>query len=312
MYVKTDAAARAPQDFVMLLFAARVTRATAAFRLSCTMERLRFDNLDAYLLVRNGNYLYKIPFRDGWAVLKLYYDSRPWIERLYKTFDNIVFQRQTSFMPKARLRNEQLSMQIWREAGFRVFDIYRDVCVEGLPEGGYALYEYVEGRHLHRLLPDASLSLEQRLDIYRRFLREWCRRHDLAVAHSEPRLIHENGDFKHVMERQGELVWFDFEVSFRSRSHVEDLVAREILAYLKSLAQFVPPPLFDLFFEETLRSYSRSEWLAHVCGVAFRNRNWLVRLARRLDYRFSRRARQPHSKYNLAIRVGKAMGIPVP
>lgn len=35
-------------------------------------------------------------------------------------------------------------MRIWREAGFRVFDVYENVIVEGLPEGGYAMFEYVD------------------------------------------------------------------------------------------------------------------------------------------------------------------------
>lgn len=193
------------------------------------MEHLRFENLDQYLLLKNGNYLYKIPFRGGFAVLKLYYGSRGRIQRLYKTFDNVVINGQTSFMPKARLRTEQDAMRVWREAGIRVFGIYEDVTVEGLPEGGYALYEYVEGRHFHKLLPDESVPIAERLTLYRTFLKQWSSRHRQAVEKREPRLIHENGDLKHVIDMNGELVWFDFEMCFRSRKHVEDLVAREIL-----------------------------------------------------------------------------------
>jgi len=277
------------------------------------MEHLHFDNLGQYLFVKNGNYLYKVPFRDGWAVLKVYYDSRGWFERLYKTFDNIVVQGQTSFMPQARLRNEQRNMAIWREAGFRVFKIYEDVVVEGLPENGYALYEYVEGRHLHKLLNNESVPLDERTAIYRKFLDQWCRRHELAVERAEPRLIHENGDLKHVMDYRGELVWFDFEMSFRSRAHVEDLVAREILAYLKSLGDFVTGPgLFDRFFKETVEHYPRKDFLAGTCAVAFRNRNRLVRIGRWLDYRLRARARKPTSKYNMAVRIGQHLGIAVP
>ena len=203
------------------------------------MEKLKFDNLEQYLLLKNGNYLYKIPYKDGYAVLKLYYGSRSPFQRIYKTFSNVVIEGQTSFMPKARRKTELDAIRVWKNAGFRVFDIYDNVEVEGLPKGGYALYEYVEGRHFHKLLPDESVPLEERLTIYRKFLDQWHRRHRIAVDTNEPRLIHENGDLKHVIDYNGGLVWFDFEMCYRSRSHVEDLVAREILAYLKSLGQFL-------------------------------------------------------------------------
>ena len=36
------------------------------------METLRFDTLKDKLLLKNGNYLYKVPYRDGHAVLKVW------------------------------------------------------------------------------------------------------------------------------------------------------------------------------------------------------------------------------------------------
>ena len=268
------------------------------------MEQLHFDDINQYLLLKNGNYLYKVPYREGFAVLKLYYGSRGWPERILKTLDYLLVSGQTSFMPKARLRTEQDAMRVWREAGFRVFDIYDDIKVDGLPDGGYALYEYVEGRHFHKLLPDESVPLEERLSVYRIFLEQWQRRHRLAVECSEPRLIHENGDLKHVIDRQGELIWFDFEICFRSRTHVEDLVAREIVNYLKSLADFMPTrECFELFFSETMNGYTDKEMLANVYPVFLANRRPPVRLGRRIEYRFGKRAKRPNSKYRMALRV---------
>lgn len=267
------------------------------------MEHLNFDNLDQYLLLKNGNYLYKVPFRGGHAVLKLYYGSRGWIKRIYKTFDNVVLCGQTSFMPKARLKTEQDAMKIWKDAGIRVFEIYDDVTVEGLPEGGYAMYEYVEGRHFHKLLPDESVPIDYKLKVYNKFLKEWHSRHEQAVKNREPRLIHENGDLKHVMDYKDELVWFDFEMCFRSRSHVEDLVAREILSYLKSLGHFIKGDLFDQLFKETMENYPNKDFLLHTYNVAFKNRNPVVRFGRMLDYKFRKRQHKPHSKYNMARKV---------
>ena len=276
------------------------------------MEELRFDNLNQYLLLKNGNFLYKVPYRDGYAVLKLYYGSRGWFQQIYKTFDNVVMCGQTSFMPKARLRTEQDAMHVWREAGIRVFNIYPDVRVEGLPEEGYALYEYVNGVNFHRLLPDETVPIGERVAVYRKFLGEWHRRHRLAVEKKEPRLIHENGDLKHVMKYGDELVWFDFEMCFRSGLHVEDLVAREILAYLKSLGDFLQGERLELFFNETMEHYEGRDFLARLYPVMFHNRNPAVRFARRLDYRFRERAKRSNSKYNMAIQVRDYLGRTAP
>lgn len=267
------------------------------------MEVLRFDNLEQYLFVKNGNYLYKVPYHGGFAVLKVYWCSRGWFERISKTFDNIVIAGQTSFMPRARLRTEQDAMAIWREAGFRVFKIYENVRVEGIEEGGYALYEYVPGRHFHKLLPDESVPREERIRLYRKFLVEWHRRHRLAIDRREPRLIHENGDLKHVMDYNGELVWFDFEMCYRSRSHVEDLVAREILAYAKSIGDFMKGELFELFLNEMVEHYPDKDLLGHAYTVTFRNRNPVIRVGRNLEFMIRERAKRWNSKYNMALMI---------
>ena len=34
-------------------------------------EVLKFDDLKPHLLLQNGNFLYKVPYHDGWAILVL-------------------------------------------------------------------------------------------------------------------------------------------------------------------------------------------------------------------------------------------------
>jgi hypothetical protein len=264
-------------------------------------EILRFDNLDAYLLLKNGNFLYKVPFRGGWAVLKVYFGSRGLLGCITKTLDNVVMNGQTSYMPRARLRNEQASMKVWREAGLRVFDIYDNVEVEGLPKDGYALYEYVPGRNFHKYLPDESVPIEDRLHWFRIFLEQWHKRHALACKTRNPVLIHENGDIKHVMLHNNELYWFDFEMVFRSGAHIEDLVAREILAYLKTLRSFLNDERFDLFFREALDRYPDRSLLERVHTFMFHNRNPVNRFGRWLDFTYRAKARKPGSKYRIAL-----------
>ena len=47
-----------------------------------SVEVLTFESLEPHLLLKNGNFLYKIPFQDSWAVLKVYYGSRGHVGRV--------------------------------------------------------------------------------------------------------------------------------------------------------------------------------------------------------------------------------------
>jgi hypothetical protein len=64
-------------------------------------------------------------------------------------------------------------------------------------------------------LNDQSKSAEDRFALYRQWVPEWSRRHDIAIRERDPRLVHENGDGKHVMILEnGSFLWFDFEMTF--------------------------------------------------------------------------------------------------
>jgi len=271
-------------------------------------ERLRFGELARHLLLKNGNYLYKVPFRGGFAVLKVYQGSRSWLEYALKTVGNVVVCNQTSFMPRARRRTELQCLKLWREAGFRVFDVFEEVEVEGLDPTLHALFEYVPAKRLVDLLGDPALPLERRLALWRGFLPVWHRRHRLALERAEPRLVHENGDLKHVMPLpDGDYLQFDFEMVFRSRRRVKEFVAREILSFLKSLGKTVGERDFGTFVAETVRHYPGRDLLEHTHAFAFANPNPLLRLARAIDRRIKPRARKPFSKYNVARRLQGAL-----
>ena len=140
--------------------------------------------------------------------------------------------------------------------------------------------------------------------MWRRFLPVWHRRHALAIERRDPRLVHENGDLKHVMIMEdGDFLFFDFEMVFRSRRRVREFVAREILSYLKSLGKTVGSEHFDRFMRETAESYPDRSLLEYTHAFAFRNPNLLLRLARWLDRKLKPGARKPFSKYNVARRV---------
>jgi len=267
-------------------------------------EILEFDDLQPYLLLKNCNYLYKVPFRDGWAVLKVYYGSRSMWEMVAKSFGNVVFEGQTSYMPRTRLEMERECLALWRKHGFRVFGTYDDVEVRApdCPPGGYLLLEYVDAPKLIDHMRDASLPFEERLATWRRFLPEWGRRHEIAVREREPRLVHENGDTKHVMLHGDELLWFDFEMVFRSRSRVEEYVGHEIIQYIWNLLRALPPELHEPLLAATVEDYPHPRFLAAGHAVFLNHPKLLHRLGRSLD-RMRARSKKPSSKYAVAERI---------
>jgi hypothetical protein len=271
-------------------------------------ETLHFDDLTPYLLHRNGNYLYKIPFRGGWAVLKVYYDSRtPWV-RLQKVINNVVLLGQTSYWPKTRRRIERECLELWSRHGFRVFPWHDDVEViaPNCPSDGYLVCDYVPAPTLEEHLVDESVPLETRFATYRRFLSEWSRRHDIASLEREPRLQHENGDFGHVMIVGDEFLWFDLEVVYRSRSRVDEYLGHEIIQYLWYLSRKTSPEIRDRLLAETVEHYPNRARLAAAPDVFLRHPRPWVRLGRKIDASRSS-GRKPTSKYNVARRLRDAL-----
>lgn len=278
---------------------------TGAEHMNSSSEVLVFDDLQPYLLLKNGNFLYRVPFQNGWALLKVYYGSRGVWGNLTRSLDNWL-SGQTSYMPRTRLRVEQGCIELWRRHGFRVFETYPDVKVTapGCPPGGYMLFEYVDCPKLDAFLRDESRSVEERLTLYRRFLPEWSRRHELAVAEREPRLVHENGDGKHVMIlNDGRFLWFDFEMVYRSRGDVALHVSHEIIQYIWFLMRNTPQEISEELIRETVAHYPRPKRLQAAYDFFFQHPKRGQRLARALDRRLRARARRADSKYSVALRL---------
>jgi hypothetical protein len=245
-----------------------------------------------------------VPFRGGWAVLKYYVGSRSRFAYLKKSVTNMLYYNQTAFTPAARITTELACMRLWRDAGFRVFDVYDDVTVEGLQEGLYAMYEYVDRPKFIMYFADKSVPREEKFEVWRRFLPVWHRRLALAVERREPRLVHENGDMKHVMIMpDGGFLFFDFEMAYRSPERVREFVAHELLAYLKSLCKTVGRDQWKVFLEETVKHFPDRKLLRSAYEYQFEHPNPLYRLGRLLDRTLRLKNKKYFSKYNVARRL---------
>ncbi len=264
--------------------------------------RLVLSELPRTPLAGEGNYVWKIPFAggtDGAAVLKVYYGSRSVLLYLKKSLGNWLLTGRTSQMPRARFEMETGCVRLWERHGFRCFGMHPEVVVEGLPENGYMVYAWTPGRHFKDYFADEQVPLDERLATWRRWLPEWHRRHALAVQLGEPRLIHENGDVKHVMLWQGGFTYFDFEIAFRSRN-LRDLVGRELLAYLRSVGKFFGEALYDRMLDEVVAHYPDKSLLLTGWTHAYRNDNLFVRWGRALDRLAKPKHRSRWSKYAVA------------
>jgi hypothetical protein len=272
-------------------------------------EILRFDDLTPHLLLKNGNYLYKIPYRDGFAVVKVYYGSRGPVQTWFKSAENVL-AGQTSYQPLTRLRVERECLEVWRKHGFRVYDTYDDLIIEApqAPAGGYTVFEYRVGPKLNDYLCDEAIPLDTRFATYRRWLLEWSRRHDLALEYREPRLVHENGDGKHVMIFDDGFHWFDFEMVWRDPTRIEEQVAHEILQYLWQISKTVPEAMRERLLDETVEVYPGRERLDEAWRLFLAPRRGAMRLARGLDRTLRARAQKPTSKYNQARRLRARLG----
>jgi hypothetical protein len=260
---------------------------------------LRLEGLEKTTLAGEGNYLWKVPLRGGWAVVKVYFGSRSPLLYWKKTFGNVLLTGRSSHMPRARCRTEQTSIDRWESHGFRCFPRYPEVTVEGLPRDGYMVFAWVPGRHFREYFKDASLPLEERMATWRRWLPEWCRRHRIAVDTRDNYLIHENGDVKHVMLWQGDFVYFDFEMVYTSKD-VRNLVGREILAYMRSCGRFFGDDLYERMMDELVAHYPDKALLLSAWQCAFADPNPLMRFARLLDRTLKPANRKRYSKYEVA------------
>ena len=262
---------------------------------------LRLADLEKVPLAGEGNFVWKIPLHGGHAVLKVYYGSRGWPLYLKKTLGNAITGR-SSHMPRTRWRTETEVIGLWVKHGFRCFRMIPQVTVEGLPREGYMVYEWTPGRHFRDWFQDGKVPLEERLETWRRWVPEWHRRHRLAVETGDPRLIHENGDVKHVMLWEGGFVYFYFEMTFLSR-RVRMLVGREIVTYMRSVGRFFGEEMYQMMIRDLVDRYPDRALLMAAWEHAFDDPNPAWRLLRAVDRNCRPKHRERWSKYRIGADI---------
>lgn len=268
------------------------------------MQEVRFDDLQPFLLLGNGNRIFKLPVGDNWVILKHYRGSRGQLETARKSVSAWLVG-QTSYLPRTRCRTERECLSVWESYGFQTFRLLTNLKIDvpGCRDGEYNLFAFEEGPRLVDFLRDPGVELETKREAFNTFLQEWSRRHDLAIREKEPRLVHENGDIKHVQITDRGLVWFDFEVAYRFRSGIRGYISREIAGYLKSLLRMVDPALSEVLWQDTIEHYPAPNRLREVRIFFFRHPNLIHRTCRWVDRTFRERGRKRLNKYEIATKL---------
>lgn len=268
-------------------------------------EVLEFSDLAPYLLLKNGNFLYKVPYRDGHAVLKVYYDSRGTVERWEKSISNWL-SGQTSYLPSSRCKVERDCLTLWKANGVLVPELFDvEVRAPGCKAGYYLLIEYIPHQKLIDWMRDEKKPAEERFAMWRRFLPEWSRRHEMAIAQKEPRLVHENGDAKHVMLMpDGRFLFFDLEMVYRNSSRIEEHVGHEVLQYIWHTSKSIEPELRDRLLDETIAAYPVRERLHQAALYLVHHPRPIARGLRALQRKLkAEKLSKPTSKYAIARRL---------
>lgn len=253
-----------------------------------------------------GNRIWIVPTQDGPVLQKLYaphsagpgYWARLLAERLAR--------QKTPTTVSARQRTERTLLAAWRDAGC---DVPADLTDRhpSLVHPRVTLLEYVEGPLLGRLLSGGRLGRAARGDLLRRFAAAWGRRHGLAVDRADARLVQEHGTFLHVIVSGERLVTIDLEQAFRPRRDVLPLVAKEIVAYVRSLAKGADPETFRADLDALVCAYPRPELLAAAVREYLDSPSPLRRVLWALDRRLRRDRRRPLGKYRALAVLAEAL-----
>jgi hypothetical protein len=231
-------------------------------------------------------------------VIKHYDHKRGHLQRQLMNLENYLCG-QSGTSPQCRFQTEKNVLEIWRENGFDVFcepDEPLPICIDA----PHLVFEYVPGQTMKQYFLDHKIPKADKLDIFKRFIPEWAKRHFLAYTNENHNLLQEHPTFQHVYmsAKDQRFIFYDFEVVYTRRHHLPGLIGREIAGYIRSL----PPEDLDDYLRILIREYPHPEFLYYPFNYFFSHPNLLIRFLYALD-RQTLRNRRPRSKYNIALQI---------
>ena len=232
------------------------------------------------------------------CVLKVFDRKESELRRLWADLGNC-FVGRTGASPSQRYLTERACLAVWRRHGFDVFQEC-DAAPEVSIGAHHICMEYVPGRSVGDFLADPDVPRRRKTALVARLAHEWRWRHDIALAHREPLLIHEHPTLVHVwMGPHGRLIHYDFEIAYARAGKLDDLIARELIGFLRSLYKLSSQEEFDRYLAAFLSVYPCRRRIERAYTLFFRSPNPVVRAFRFFE-RLIPRSRRPHSKFRVA------------
>lgn len=262
-----------------------------------------FHGLDCEVLAHShrgdGRHLVlRLALGEKQAVLKLYGRKRGWLRDSFRDAGHRWLIGKTGMSPRARWRTERDSLAQWRRHGI---DVPATLDLPLPPEIPplRLLMEYVPGEPLSRIVGDPVVPLSEKDRLIERLAVEWGRRHALALAFREPRLVQSHVTLSQVLRVPADalaperLVTMDFEVAWARRSALPRLPSLEIAHLLDSIARCAPLDQVGPLIAAFVRGYPDGARLSRVVVDVNRGRlplfAWISRLGLLMRERGPRR-----------------------
>jgi hypothetical protein len=219
-----------------------------------------------------------------------------WIEYVTSDF----WSGRTSPSPKARYRIEKAVLKLWRSHGFGVFPEPENPPPVDFGAPTICL-DYVEGEEVAEELRSAEVPLAGKLDLIRQLAAEFHRRHELARSTGNRLFLHEHPTLRHIWRAadDGRLINFDFEITYHRFTNMESLIARELLAFARSILVNVSDAERDACLDVLLEAYPDRAVFERAYRAYWKSLNPIVRIFRFFE-RMTKRSRRPLSRPKVA------------
>jgi tRNA A-37 threonylcarbamoyl transferase component Bud32 len=171
--------------------------------------------------------------------------------------------------PRRKDREQQI-MRLWEKEGFEVPRIH-DIEIPVLPKP-YLVTDLVKGVSLRECLADNAHPTSVKMDFLTKLFMELRRRHELAIARNDPRLIHPDASTGNILCTKSGFCFIDFEASPRRRDSVMEAAGIEIATLCRWIARDLGVGGLSAILARVLAAYEGREQVLDLAAGRTMNR----------------------------------------
>lgn len=194
------------------------------------------------------------------AVVKCFGRRTSWLNTQLRALTNF-FSGRSSIYVKKRYATERRIMRLWQSHGFDTFTEITDLPPD-LQGRCWLVTKFADGMRLDHYLAQQDIGQGEKDAVMRRFWEQTARRHRLALNLCERGLLQGNPSLKHIMLlKDGQMLTFDFEVAFVRFVSVKTLIGRELVGYVRSMAEVLNSAQLNHCVKAMVQSYPETTLL---------------------------------------------------